>query len=96
MPTMDTKTQHMTVRHSPDTPGHLEVTIRHNSDGHPAQLLRLGAPGQVMTRRELDPVIETVQLRLDRGDAMILLSMLEEVAYDLPMPDHAITVGREE
>lgn len=85
MPTTDTKTQHMTVRVSADTPGCLEVTIRPNSEGHAAQLLELSARGSVMSRRR---VSETVQLRLDRGDAEILSLMLEEVAHGLPMlPD---------
>lgn len=100
MPTIDTETQHMTVRVSPDTPGHLEVTIFRKA-GVPAQLLQLilndGWRRRVGSRRHLADD-EAVQIRLDRGDAMILLSLLQQVAYDLPMlpTDNVITVGREE
>lgn len=98
MPNIDTKTQHMVVRHSPEIAGHLEITIRRN-EGPAAQLLQLSLSSDWMveSRRELEDT-EAVQLRLDRGDAMILLSLLQEVAYDLPMlpTDHVITIGREE
>jgi hypothetical protein len=89
MPTIDSRTHHITVRHSPQKAGHCEVTIT----GPDLAVLNMDN-GAVLTRRELPDSHWAVQLQLDRDTAMILSSMLQQIAYDLPFTpeDDANTV----
>lgn len=80
MPTVNTGSYRITVRVSPDTHGHLEVSATPLSAPAP-QALRL-VDAAVVERVVLEG--KTVQLRLDRTDAMILSDLLEQVAYQLP------------
>jgi hypothetical protein len=83
LPTIDTGTYHITVRHSPNHRNYLEFTATPYLGTPRAYEVTLEDGKRVVDRRE----VAAIQVPLNRNDAMILSSMLQEVAYHLELKE---------
>lgn len=82
VPNLETETMVAAVRHSPREDGKLEITVRGDIAGRVLSMEN-GRPVQI---RHLSQA-EALQLTLGRNDAMILESLLSQVAHELPVEE---------
>lgn len=87
MPTTDTPTARMTCRHSIDCAGMMELTVTSRVEELAARpkMLSMKGPNGPVVRRQYLSHSEAIQLVLGRDDAMILASMIQSLAYQLPV-----------